>query len=297
MVTAVSTLSLLALAGIDFSPRQMRVMGDLAQLTYDFNCMMPAEMVSFIREAINRDHRARKGAVDSSLPQDRMLSYLLRSPDGENACLVLLSGLDLYVAFRGTQTWGNLWQDVSIFKEPQETGGRVHSGFNKAQKTLWKYVHGFVSVIRDHRPGIRLWITGHSMGGAMALITALDFAELQVDIQGVYVFGTAAPFDGERKRVYENHRLLRGRTFTIKFWTDPIPSLLWAVGFRYPHSEVRLSARDAGIRINPWHHPIPFYGRVAGDLDQDAMFTSRGSTALGRGWWKKKGKGRDDIDT
>ena len=83
----------------------------------------------------------------------------------------------LYVAYRGTATWKDGIVDVDIVmqKEPKIPGGRVHSGFNRRSKQTVR-----VKDILHCAPiaNCETIITcGHSLGGAVSSITALDLLQ------------------------------------------------------------------------------------------------------------------------
>lgn len=60
-------------------------------------------------------------------------------------------------------------------------GVSVHSGFLAETKKLWKKI---IKDIRDIEGELPLWVTGHSLGGAMATITAIKYP-----VEEVMTFG------------------------------------------------------------------------------------------------------------
>ena len=91
------------------------------------------------------------------------------------------------IAFRGTDSdeisdWiANLSQ--SAVDTPH---GPIHKGFHNAYFSLKPQV---VKILSERKPK-HLWITGHSLGGALALVCAYDLIETeQVQIRGLVTFG------------------------------------------------------------------------------------------------------------
>ncbi len=116
------------------------------------------------------------------------------------------------VAFRGTQvvkplpgerdhpTWREMWCDWKTNADarlvPWVHGGAVHRGFKEALEQVWEDradLSGLQSYLDDSgRAGRSVWFTGHSLGGALAILAAHAFGRAA----GVYTFG--APRVGDR---------------------------------------------------------------------------------------------------
>lgn len=60
-------------------------------------------------------------------------------------------------------------------------GVSVHSGFLKEIKKLWKPISRDIKKLKGTRP---IWVTGHSLGGAMATIAAMKYP-----FEGITTFG------------------------------------------------------------------------------------------------------------
>ena len=109
-------------------------------------------------------------------------------------------GQDLFLAFRGTASPLDEWER-SIkqwianldFHQVVAHGGRVHRGFHEALDAIWEQVG---DPVRGHvGSNFRLWITGHSLGGALAILAGARLHEEGVAISGIYTFG--APSIGD----------------------------------------------------------------------------------------------------
>lgn len=87
------------------------------------------------------------------------------------------------LAFRGTQQPRDWIANLDLW--PQRFApldGRVHGGFAKA----WDHVAAVVMPALERLDGKRLWITGHSLGGAVALLAAATHHDKTV---GLVTFG------------------------------------------------------------------------------------------------------------
>jgi triacylglycerol lipase len=99
------------------------------------------------------------------------------------------------LAFRGSNpgTLPNWIADVVVkLVTCEEYTGRVHHGFSTVLRQTWKQITTLLEVARD-RP---LYLTGHSMGGALAVLAGCRLAATGRMPAAVYTFG--APRVGDR---------------------------------------------------------------------------------------------------
>jgi hypothetical protein len=98
---------------------------------------------------------------------------------------VVSSADDVIVVCRGTEATSinDTLADLKIVSVYHRNGGLVHSGFYTEYS---KVAHGIQDAIKSHNPvGLKkVWITGHSLGGAMAVLLSMD-----IKPAGCYTFG------------------------------------------------------------------------------------------------------------
>lgn len=117
--------------------------------------------------------------------------------DGAQAYVFTADG-DRVVACRGTepQEWNDLRADANALTDLAETVGRVHRGFKREVDDLWPKVKAHL--VDDGRD---LWFTGHSLGGAMAMICAGRCELDEIPIHPVQVLTFGAPRVGTKRYV------------------------------------------------------------------------------------------------
>jgi triacylglycerol lipase len=98
------------------------------------------------------------------------------------------------IVFRGTDSLANWIDDGQILTLPFRNKGFVHSGFVGSLDSVWPTIAA--TLARWKGGGRTLWITGHSLGGALALLAAayLRFpanpaTTVPTPIAGLYTFG------------------------------------------------------------------------------------------------------------
>jgi pimeloyl-ACP methyl ester carboxylesterase len=113
---------------------------------------------------------------------------------------------------------GRLGHDLSA----AGVGARFHKGFVDAIAAVWGPLMAAVEAEMKvcDRP---LWITGHSLGGALALLAAWLFKRRFVPVHEVCTFG--APMIGNREACAAFDREFAGRIFRYVNGRDPVPKL------------------------------------------------------------------------
>jgi predicted lipase len=123
-------------------------------------------------------------------------------------------------------------------------GARFHQGFVTAIGAIWDPVSAAVEaeLKAKERP---LWLTGHSLGGALALLAGWLFQRKMIPVHQVYTFG--APMIGNEAASQAFDRELKGKIFRYVNVLDPIPKLptMSLIANQYLHCQREMSLGDA----------------------------------------------------
>lgn len=130
----------------------------------------------------------------------------------------------ILVAFRGTQPnhpvdW--LSDGKAKHREWAHDTGKVHTGFYEALDVVWKDGQGVLPRRLSNRGNRTVWITGHSLGGALAELCAaracFDPRITSIPIEAVYTFGQPRVGDEAFAKLLQNrlgvniHRFVNDR--------------------------------------------------------------------------------------
>lgn len=107
--------------------------------------------------------------------------------DGSMQGYALAIGDTVVLCFRGTEIDdpSDVLQDLKFIRS-RKSGGSIHGGFDSGYVGMHKQVLKFLD---QHKPA-RVWITGHSLGGALSVVCAYYLLQdTKVEIAGIMTFG------------------------------------------------------------------------------------------------------------
>lgn len=148
----------------------------------------------------------------------------------------------IIVAFRGTEQPRDYLTDARFLVKNQwpcegNGGARVHRGFCGSYFSVSEKIHARVQGAN------RIILTGHSLGGALATLAALDLFENGLPVVNVVTFGSPRVGNGAFRDFYDT--ALGGKTLRLVAQGDPVTFMPpWLNGFRHVGTEVYLP--DAG---------------------------------------------------
>lgn len=159
---------------------------------------------------------------------------------GNTQVYVATNDEHIVAAFRGTEAPTSLegikdWlltDAVNLLIQPREdlgtdfaaagVGARWHQGFMRALGDIWNPLLEAIQAERkkSDRP---VWLTGHSLGGALALLAGWRFKRKFVPVHQIYTFG--APMVGNEETAKAIDRDFAGRVSRYVNAPDLVPQL------------------------------------------------------------------------
>ena len=184
----------------------------------------------------------KKEAIDLGDNLTLLSLDLVETFDSNGTQAIIVANSDFAVlAFRGTEASSirDIKADARAITVACPSGGRVHSGFNDAYNEVGLDIQQRLD--KDDLKDLPLFITGHSLGGALATIAAKKVTHSGAGIAACYTFGSP--------RVGDEHWLANFKT--------PIYRLVNAADF-----VTMLPPGDELVTILSWFvHWIPRIGR------------------------------------
>jgi hypothetical protein len=173
------------------------------------------------------------------------------------------------LAFRGTDpvTLPNWLTDAVVrLVERGEYEGRVHLGFSSVLRRSWKQVERILEAAED-KP---LFLTGHSMGGALAVLTACRLAKMGRPPVATYTFGSPRVGDPAFCEGYTQP------TYRVVNRLDLVPEMPIASVRRLLPGKVRITNEKILGRLKRLADRMPCYGHVKTFvyIDADGVITA-----------------------
>lgn len=165
-----------------------------------------------------------------------------------NECTLAYNDNDIFIAFSGTtfNEWLDILDDIDAKCIRHTECGCAHEGFYIRAIHINSWLVQKIMMIQDDGKQRKIWITGHSLGGAVAIISS---TLLNFEIAGIYTFGQ--PRVGDRKFVKCFDETLGSKTFRFVHTCDIVPRLPSVLsGYRNNQTMVYINHKDKIENLN-----------------------------------------------
>jgi hypothetical protein len=179
--------------------------------------------------------------------------------ENDQAIVIAFRGSESPTTFDGLKDWlltnANNYLILPEGKSGTEfaaagVGARFHRGFLDALAMVWEPLFSAVdqATKAKERP---IWVTGHSLGGAIALLAAWRFQRNFLAVHEIITFG--APMIGNDTAAKAFEQEFSGKIYRFVDLEDVVPHLpsvsLLANAYKHCLNEVELSAAQAAAAI------------------------------------------------
>ncbi|XP_073232488.1 lipase ZK262.3-like [Porites lutea] len=158
----------------------------------------------------------------------------------------------LLVAFRGTESTSQLINELleTILTPPQDfLDGKVQAYFKTAFEDLWQCMEAKVKALVSKNPSYQIWVTGHSLGAALASLASASLAYYNIaPRQNIILYTFGSPRVGDYKYALQHDQLVNNswRVVIDNDIVPHLPPLFWLPLIKY----------------GPYHHGVEvFYSK------------------------------------
>ncbi|TFG60935.1 MAG: lipase family protein, partial [Nitrospirales bacterium] len=193
--------------------------------------------------------------------------HFIKEPFTNTQAAVMSNDTLVVVVFRGSeqnsQDWGQIDAQFPLIPAPNwGTGVMTHRGFTAAFRSVFPGIRDAIRA-QNKTGSKRVWLTGHSLGGALAFLHAHALVrEAGFQIQGVHTYGAPRVGNPRWNRVYSPP--LGAKTQRWVNNADFVTLLVHPVGnqpqqlLRYQHvGQINNIYADRTIRLNDNERSFP----------------------------------------
>jgi triacylglycerol lipase len=154
--------------------------------------------------------------------------------------IIVSTPTTILLLFRGTDDVGESqwaeWIGTDLKIRQTNAGGalvgtKVHTGFWQSFDLVRDEIIATLSKFDGKNK--QIWLAGHSLGGALSIITGLYLKSSGFNVQNIYSYGGPRTI-GNKAFIKKANELLPNRIQRLEYFQDPVP-LLWAAGFKYQY--------------------------------------------------------------
>ena len=164
---------------------------------------------------------------------------------GDAQCFVATTADLVLVCFRGTTNLGDWLSNLNVATTNTAAIGTVHSGFFGQFNDLRQQIE----TIFASRPGRKVILSGHSLGGALAALGAATWTDVQ-PLLGLYTYGQ--PLTGQDDFAALMEVRLGDRYLRFVNDADVVPRV--PPGYRHAGRLVQFDAAGR-LKVKPWTTP------------------------------------------
>lgn len=140
----------------------------------------------------------------------------------DTQCFIASTDKFVILSFRGTEV--DKYKDILSDADLALTsgyGGKVHKGFKQAYGKVRSQI---INKLKSHGAEQKtLWVTGHSLGGALAVLAGYDLKEQGFKVNGVYTIGQPRVGNSTFSSAFD--KLLKNKCFRFVDKDDKVPEI------------------------------------------------------------------------
>lgn len=193
-------------------------------------------------------------------------NYRFFDASGDTQAAYIATNRVRILAFRGTESQADVWRDLQ-FRQVDVSGGDVHRGFYGAFAGVWDGStlldrgQSLRAFLRDEaaRSNVPLYVTGHSLGAALATLAVDAALRENVQVYALYTFGSPrVGNDVWADKMAKNANERNTKIFRVINYGDPV-TVVPPTWLDYKH----VSLMNEDENVNP---RVVFMGKQYGAM-------------------------------
>ncbi|XP_028400147.1 lipase ZK262.3-like [Dendronephthya gigantea] len=190
----------------------------------------------------------------SEVKSFHLVKQVIKSCSGGALCsgfvAVSHSEKAIAIAFRGTQHFEQLITEMRrVLTEPKQSlqaGGKVQAYFKQVFQVVWKDLENYVYEQIKKYPNYKVWVTGHSLGGAIASLASTTIAfEQKTPKNNLLLYTFGQPRVGNYDYAFA-HDSLVPQSFRLTHYRD--------IAVHLPTCKTAPGAPCIALGGGPYHH-------------------------------------------
>lgn len=172
-----------------------------------------------------------------------------KGSDIDLQCFLMADANNIIVVFRGSDDLKDWFANFQAVREPGPLEkSKAHEGF---QDALYPAVLRLTEVLNKFNvTDKKLWVTGHSLGGALASLYAGMLIENGYDVYGIYTFASPRPGDG--RFAEELNKRIEGPHYRVVNNGDIVPHVPPEPFFSHAGKRVILNKSKRKTNKSSW---------------------------------------------
>ena len=242
------------------------------------------------RDETNDDWRSRVKEEASAWGFDSDRVYCFNNKGAQ--AILLADAEKVIVAFRGSEELSDWEINFNRLKNKDFSDNYhicLHTGFCRYLNDIWQPYNdpqgrieakGIKAIIEEEMKNSpkSLWFTGHSLGGAVAVLAAAScifLDKLPFEVSGVYTYGQPRVGDLRFAKLYNS--VLKSKTFRFVNNNDVVTKIpTWAPLFLFYHvGEIKYLTQDGEIldfeKLNLWQKWQEIFIDIVKDLREQGI--------------------------
>lgn len=261
-------------------------MATVSQFAYQWDDPKDPFELGATSHAFNQYLKEENNPSEDKLRAQGYKIQYIHDPESDMQCALITRGNEVHIGFRGTLTIKHMMKDLNscLVTSGFMDEGRVHAGFYHGFRHLMpKLTAALDAHAKSEGKSLHDYdykMTGHSMGGSLAKITALYMNKdwgISADRIRVATFGDPRTFDVKGAALYDE--ALGSNTVRItEHRQDIVPAMaLGSIGFKHVGENIRLKTPEGYAS-----HSMNGYQRAMRDIKDDEFVDARNVSRLYR---------------